>query len=97
MSRKVNSIVLKRQIKVTELHTCKEAKKFEDIVTTDARMIMDGQVRSLATNEPTFSASKIALEVMRANEEELKGLFKGNSHMIYLSKFGNMCEMSKIC
>ena len=45
---------------------------------TDARMIMDGQVWTLATNEPTFSASKIALEVIRANEEE----FKGNSHMI---------------
>ena len=54
---------------------------------------MDGQVRTLVTNEPTFSAGKIALEVMRANEEE----FKGYIHMIYRSKFGNMYEMSEIC
>jgi hypothetical protein len=44
-------------------------------------------VRTLATNEPTFSASKIALEVMRANEEE----FKGNSQYICSN-----LDMSKI-
>lgn len=58
---------------MTEVHSCKEARKIEDIIIQDASTIMDGQVRTLAITEPTFSALKIANEVMRANEEEFKG------------------------
>lgn len=69
---KATLLVNKGKIKVTDEHICKEVRVME-VTIRDATKLMEDQVRTLATHEPTFSANKIANEVMRANEEENSG------------------------